>query len=128
MAKILTIVECAYRATIEEQDDTVLLFTHMMAAQGGADLALLLRGNAVNYLSRKQHVDVLHFGEAVLGNPPRLADDVEALMKRNVPVYYVEEDAGERGLEKSDFIAGAKAVSRAGLARFVAGFERVFHW
>jgi hypothetical protein len=128
MAKFLNVVESAYRATIERQDDTVLRFVHMMAAQAGGDMTLLLRGNAVNYLCRRQSCGKLRFGEAELGNPPRLAEDLEALMKSHVAVYYVEEDAGERGLERSEFISAARAVSRGALAKFVAGYDRVFHW
>jgi sulfur relay (sulfurtransferase) DsrF/TusC family protein len=128
MPKILNIIECAYRATIEEQDDTVLWFTHMMVAKGGAEMVVLLRGNAVNYLNKKQQVDKLKFGEAELGNPPKLAEDLASMMKDKILFYYVEEDAAERGLEKSDFISGAQAISRAGLAKFVTPFDRVFHW
>ncbi len=128
MAKILNIVECAYRATLEEQDDTILWFVHMMAAKAGADMTLLLRGNGVNYLNKKQKVSKLRFGEAELGNPPKLAEDVSAMVQHNIPVYYVEEDAAERGLERSDFISGAQPVSRQGLPKFVSGYERVFHW
>lgn len=128
MAKILNVVETAYRATIEEQDDTVLWFTHMLA-NGGADIALLLRGNAVNYLNKEQEVGPLQFGAAGLGNPPKIAEDVAALKsKRNIPIYYVEEDAKEHGLEKSSLIPGAESVSRANLAKFVAGYDRIFHW
>ncbi len=128
MAKILNIVESAYRGTIEEQDDTVLWFAHMLA-NSGADIALLLRGNAVNYLNKEQKVGELRFGAARLGNPPKIAEDVEALItKRKVPIYYVEEDARERGLEKSKFVPAAEAVSRANLANFVADYDRVFHW
>lgn len=128
MTKILNILESAYRATLEEQDDTVLWFNHMLA-NAGADIAVLLRGNAVNYLNPRQEVGELKFGAAGLGNPPRIAEDVAALhTKKNVPIYYVREDARERGLEASDLIGGAEPLARAELARFVAEYDRVFHW
>ncbi|HEY3203274.1 MAG TPA: DsrE family protein [Thermoanaerobaculia bacterium] len=128
MAKILNIVESAYRATIEEQDDTVLWFNHMLA-NAGADIAVLLRGNAVNYLSKGQEVGDLRFGEAGLGNPPRIAEDVAVLRsKKGVPIYYVLEDATQRGLERSSLIDAGEPVAQADLARFVSGYDRVFHW
>lgn len=46
--KALQIVEAAYRATIEELDDTIVWLTHAMNDAGG-NLDLLLRADAVNY-------------------------------------------------------------------------------
>jgi hypothetical protein len=126
--KILHIVESAYRATLEEKDDAVLWFVHMLRQKAGADCTVLLRGHAVNYLSKRQRVAELRLGKRLLGNLPRLADDVAAMIQHGIPVYYVDEDAGECGIDSADMIAGGKPVPRNALARLVAQYDRVFHW
>ena len=68
--KVVSIVDTAYRATLEEQDDTVVWFNHMLR-QSGADITLLLTGNAVNYAVRGQQPPPLAFGTASIAFPPR---------------------------------------------------------
>jgi DsrE/DsrF-like family len=127
MAKTLMIIESAYRATLEEQDDTIVWLTHAMKG-AGADLAVLLRGNAVNYGVKGQKVEGLAFGEKRQTHPVDLTDDVVKLMAKGVDVSFVEDDAAARGIEKTDLIAGLKPVRRAALPKLLGEFDRVWHW
>ncbi|HEY3176716.1 MAG TPA: DsrE family protein [Candidatus Polarisedimenticolia bacterium] len=125
--KILQIVQSAFRATLEEQDDTVIWISHAMKGSGG-ELGVLLRGNAVNYAVRGQDASGLSFGERKQTQPPRLDDDLAKLIGKGVDVYLVEEDLAERGLERTDLIQGPKTVRRAGLPALFDTFDQVWHW
>ena len=123
----LSIIESAYRATIEEQDDTIVWIHGAMKA-AGADVAVLLRGNAVNYLVEGQDCTGLAFGEWRQTQPPLIANDLAALIDKRVEIYYVAEDLVGRGIEVSQLIAGVRPVTRAAVADLIAGSGRVWHW
>ena len=125
--KALSIVESAYRATIEEQDDTIVWLNHAMKA-AGADLAVLLRGNAVNYAVRGQDAAGLAFGAWRQTQPPRIADDIASLAGKGVTVYVVAEDLAERGLDADELVPGLERVSRDGLPGLFAAHDQVWHW
>lgn len=125
--KVLQIIETAYRATIEEQDDTCVWIAHAMRG-GGADIAVLLRGNAVNYGCKNQDASGLAFGEKRQTHPPKLDGDLSGLIGKGVEVYVVDDDCAERGLERGDLIDGLKSVKRSGLAKLFAGYDQVWHW
>lgn len=127
MAKILSIVETAYRGTIEEQDDTVLWLSHMLK-NAGADISILLRANAVNYAVRGQDASGLSFGEVKMTHPPEIDKDVEKVVQKGVPVYLVKEDAEERGLSDKDLISGIKKVTRRDLPGLLDQHDQVWHW
>lgn len=125
--KVLQIIETAYRATLEEQDDTVVWITHAMNGAGG-ELDVLLRGNAVNYAVRGQDASGLTFGDWRQTYPPRLADDVGGLIGKGVDVYYVEDDAVARGISESALVEGLKPIARNGLAELLGAYDQVWHW
>ena len=125
--KILNVVSSGYRATLEEQDDTIVWLTHAMRG-AEASLAVLLSGNAVGYAGRGQDASGLRFGGRKQTQPPQLAQDLEKLLGKQVRVFYVDEDAAERGLERSDLIDGVEAVERAKLPRLFADFDHVLRW
>ena len=125
--RALNFIESAYRATIEEQDDTIVWLTHAMKA-AGADLAVLLRGNAVNYAVREQDAAGLAFGGWRQTQPPHIADDIAALPAKGVAVYVLAEDLAERGLEAGDLVPGLERVTRDRLPGLFAMHDQVWHW
>ncbi len=127
MPKILNIVETAYRATIEEQDDTVLWLSHMLK-NAGADISILLRANAVNYAAKGQDASGLSFGDMKMKHPPEIDKDVAKLIDKGVPVYLVKEDAEERGLSREEWLPGIKEVGRRDLPDLMDQHGMVWHW
>jgi sulfur relay (sulfurtransferase) DsrF/TusC family protein len=127
MAKILNIVETAYRATIEEQDDTILWLAHALK-NAGADITLLLRANAVNYAVRGHDASGLKFGDIAVAHAPVLDQDLHKFIEKGVPVYLVEEDLQEHGLSNADLIAGVQRVSRRDLPGLIDKADHVWHW
>ena len=125
--KALNIIESAYRATVEEQDDTIVWLTHALNA-AGADLAVLLRGNAVNYAARGQDAAGLAFGGWRQTQPPRIADDIASLVAKGVAVYVLSEDLAGRGLEAGDLVSGLERITREGLPDLFAVHDQVWHW
>lgn len=125
--KILQVIESAYRATQEEQDDTIVWISHAMKG-AGADLNVLLRGNAVNYAVDGQDASGLAFGAWKQTQPPNMARDVAGLVDKGVEIYITEEDLAERGLTGAGLIAGVKPVSRAGVPDLFAAHDQVWHW
>lgn len=125
--KVLNIVESAYRATLEEQDDTVVWLTHALKG-AGASLDVLLRGNAVNYAVKGQDASGLIFGEKRQTQPPRIDEDLTKLIGKGVKVLLVEEDLHERGIERADLLAGVEPIAWADLPKLLAGYQQVWHW
>jgi sulfur relay (sulfurtransferase) DsrF/TusC family protein len=125
--KVLNIIESAYRATAEEQDDTIVWLTHAMKG-AGADLSVLLRGNAVNYAAYGQNAAGLSFGGWRQTQPPRIADDLGLLVAKGVTVYVLAEDLAQRGLEARDLISGPESITRDKLPRLLAAHDQIWHW
>lgn len=125
--KVLQVIEVAYRATLEEQDDTIVWLTHAMKG-AGADLNVLLRGNAVNYAVRGQDASGLAFGDWKQTEPPTIAEDIAALVGKGIEVYAVEENIADRGLGNAAFVDGVQRVSRGGIPALMGKHDQIWYW
>jgi sulfur relay (sulfurtransferase) DsrF/TusC family protein len=125
--KALNIIESAYRATIEEQDDTIVWLNHALKG-AGADIGVVLCGNAVNYAVRGQDASGLAFGDWRQTQPPRIADDIAALVAKGVAVYVMNEDLARRGLGPGDLVGGVERIAQDRLPSLFAAHDQVWHW
>ena len=126
--KSLNIIESAYRAVMEEQDDSILWLLTAMQGAGGVH-TVVLRGNAVNYAIAGQGAPGLTVGEWKQTQAPRMDRDVVDLIEnRKIPVYVVEEDLAERGIASNELVSGVKPISRRALPGLFVEYDIVSHW
>jgi intracellular sulfur oxidation DsrE/DsrF family protein len=125
--KVLNIVETAYRATLEEQDDPVVWILHAMKG-AGADHSVVLSGNAVNYAVMAQGVPPLMFGDKVQKHAPRIAEQVASLVAKGVQVMVVRECLSARGIDEEELMDGLTLVKQGALPKVMNGYDQVWHW
>ncbi|HEX3524393.1 MAG TPA: hypothetical protein VHT52_20180 [Stellaceae bacterium] len=126
--KTLNIVESAYRAVMEEQDDTILwLLAAMQAA--GAEHTVVLRANAVNYAVVGQGAPGLTIGGWRQTQAPRMDNDVIDLIKKHkIPVFVIEEDLAARGIERGELVPEVELLCSKMLPGRMVEYELVSHW
>lgn len=125
--KVLQIVSSAYRATAEEQDDTILWLTQAMKNAGGA-LDVLLTGDAVNYATRGQDASGLSFGAWTQTQPPRIEDDLGRMVGKGIDIYAIADDLVDRGLGDCAMVEGVRRVKRGDIGRLMDGYDQVWRW
>ena len=125
--KILQLISSAYRATIEEQDDTILWLTQAMKSAGG-DLDVVLTGHAVNYAVAGQDASGLAFGDWRQSQPPRIDHDLKQMIDKGIAVFALAEDLGDRGLADAKMVEGVRRLPRSELPRLMATYDRVWQW
>ena len=124
--RILNIVETAYRATLEEQDDTILWLSRSLR-KNGAELSVLLRGSAVNYVV-PQECPPLAIGDGGIQHPAQPSEDLSKLAGDGVRVYVLEDDLEERGLTRERANGHVAFIRSAELAALFDSHDQVWHW
>jgi sulfur relay (sulfurtransferase) DsrF/TusC family protein len=125
--RVLQIIEAAYRATLEEQDDTVLWFTRAMRGAGAAADVLLI-GTAVSYAVRGQNSAGLSIGAWSQRHPPALEHEITQLLTSGARVSALTEDLEERGIAAGSMIGGVERRSRKELGSLFAQYDRIWKW
>ena len=127
MGKILSVVERAYHGTLEEQEDTNVWMSAAIKS-AGADISVLLRGNAVNYAVKGQDASGLEIGGVPLSVPPTLDKDIEDLIGKGVAVYAVEEDLQARAIARGDMVSGVQVIPQSKIAELWDQHDDIWHW
>jgi sulfur relay (sulfurtransferase) DsrF/TusC family protein len=127
MNRILNIVTTAYRATLEEQDDTILWLSRAVK-NAGAETGLLLRGDAVSYLVKGHETGQISFGSKRLAHPPQLDRDIATIAASGTPVFAVAEDLQILGVRHEPHVEGVRVVARDDLPKLFEQYDQIWQW
>ena len=127
MKKILCIVETAYRATQEEQDDAALWLAHSVRRAGG-ELGIVLRGNAVSYAVAGQDPTGITIGSTSIARPPRPDEDLLKMRKEGIAVHVVKEDVEIRAIPRERLVAEFELIEAARLPELFSRYDQIWHW
>ena len=128
MTSGLCICDQGYRATTEEQDDTVIWIAHMLQREEATSVAVLLRGTAVNYTNRAQESVGVTFGDWTQAHPADFPRNLAQFQADVGTVLVSASDLSRYGLTESDLFPDITIVEHTELAGLVADHDLVSFW
>jgi len=124
--KILSVLSHTEYGNLEDSD--IGLFASAFAPVAGAQMAVLLSDDAVNYGVRGQEGTGITIAGAPVQPGFLIETDVQSVQQANIPVYAFREDLDERGIGAGDVIPGITLLSRREYGKFVDQFDTVWNW
>ena len=122
------IVETAYRATLEEQDDPVVWLCHACAAPAPSSTCCST-GNAVAYGVRAQEVAPLAVRQPAPAERARSRRRPRAVSSPSgSPASTWRRTPPSAAIDAGELLEGLVPVSRAKLALLFAGYDQVHRW
>lgn len=125
--KVLNVVRSAFRTLVEEQDDTILWLSQCLQ-RAGADLELLLEGQACHYACLGTPQPALAIGSWRQEHPADPRADIERMRQAGMALFVLEEDLAARGLDASRLQSGVTVLGRDRLPALYANADLVWHW
>jgi len=123
----LSIVERAYRGSLEEQYGHIVWLTKIMHAMG-APTSILLKGDTVLYAKRSQPRLSLQLGTIKVDTLSHYESTIEELLRNDVPVYVWRDDLTRLGLATGDLVAGVRPIGHPELVGLVRQLDCVWYW
>lgn len=127
MARYLTVVERAYRGSLEEQYAHIL-WLHQVLRKMRGEFGVLLSGNAVLYAQRHQQTPGVEIGGVTVPHLPQYGRAVSALLADGVEVWVSAEDTGRFQLPPDAVCPGVRMVSSEERAALFRMYDRVWYW
>jgi hypothetical protein len=128
MASMLCICDQGYRASVEEQDDTVIWMAHMLQREDDTTVTLLLRGSAVNYANQAQRSVGVTFGDWSQAHPADFPRDLTRFREDGGLVLALGSDLARYGLTETDLVDGVTTVKDVDVATLIIDHDVVSFW
>lgn len=123
----LAIVARAYRGSLEEQYGHIVWLSRIMKTMG-ADTALLLKGDCVQFARRHQPRLALTIGDLRISDLSHHESAIEALLALGVPVYAWAADIERLNFDAGSLCADVQRIGSQHMAALVERYDCIWYW